>query len=331
MMMGFSPFLLFLFGAFTFPGGRGQFAEPAADDCEQVLFEVGVAEVDYSVLQKSGSFFWELGNADQYSADTFTRLPNQAFHVVPLPFEFRFYERVYDEVYVSQNGFLSFTPLDENSSLGTPSRVLPSSTAPKAAIFAFWAKMQYAADGFIQHLQVDQDTFLISWHGMLSEEPGTSPADKSFFEIVLRRSGDFSVNLSSMKLDVSNTDEVLVGWQGVKPDDNKLICSRDAIQEGETKGSCINLAAQPFFWGYSFAGDIDVFLPGSARCGHDEPALESEREGILGIIIGTILAAMLLCCCLGCLYRYRSRARKPKEVQVDEEESLQDDESSKEA
>jgi hypothetical protein len=102
---------------------------------------------------------------------------------VELPFPFRYYETVYDSIYICSNGFVGF---ENNTSLSNGS--IPNSGTPNNAIYGYWDDLDPTEGGEIYYKTLSgPDRFVIIWddvyHNSLSCTQGIS------FEIILYDNG----------------------------------------------------------------------------------------------------------------------------------------------
>lgn len=59
-----------------------------------------------------------------------------------LPFQFYYYGKLVTGYFISDNGYITFSP-DENRSIAINTE-LPSANAPKSSIFAYWNDLEFA-------------------------------------------------------------------------------------------------------------------------------------------------------------------------------------------
>ena len=103
-----------------------------------------------------------------------------------LPFTFQFYGVGYDQVFVSDNGYLTFAGPDQFNSFPTP---IPNTAAPNAAIYAFWRDLYIGDGGQLSYTTIGSPgdrTFVLELSG-ISVRGAASPVD---FEIKLHESGE---------------------------------------------------------------------------------------------------------------------------------------------
>jgi large repetitive protein len=109
---------------------------------------------------------------------------------VKLGFPFSFYGTSYDSLWITTKGFVSFT----DASTQWTNYPLPSTSAPKTVICAFWDDLSTAANGqvFVQRT-TDMATF--QWNNI---HPYGGSGNQYTFQIVLRRDGTILMYYKSM-------------------------------------------------------------------------------------------------------------------------------------
>jgi thermitase len=128
-------------------------------------------------------------------------LADNAAARVELPFPVRLFDRSYQAIYVSDNGWISFSP--PAASAHGLSACLPSASAPNAAVYALWSDFKPAFGGSVRTGQSGDDTFDVTWFGVKRFENG--PA--STFQATLRRDGPITLTY----YDVDPTLEPTIG------------------------------------------------------------------------------------------------------------------------
>lgn len=126
-----------------------------------------------------------------------------AYEEVDLPFPFKFFGKIYDKIFVSSNGFISFD-------YGSGSRVgqcAPSRSGPNSAIYALWGDFSTngGANGSVYVKQIDPQTFVVQWNRVKLY----NPASPQTFQAVLRT--DNSVTLQYLVVDPAA--RVVVGYE----------------------------------------------------------------------------------------------------------------------
>jgi hypothetical protein len=116
-------------------------------------------------------------------------------NTIQLPFDFYFYGNPYDSVFVSQNGFISFT---SNANGCCSGNELPFfSNDPyynlNNSIFAMWSDLADFNNPGNPYYQAFNDRFVVGWYGV--EELGT--ANRFTYEITLFDNNNFMINYGS--------------------------------------------------------------------------------------------------------------------------------------
>jgi hypothetical protein len=113
--------------------------------------------------------------------------------IVPTPrllFNFPYYDSIYNQVYVSTNGFITFSqeqlPSPENS-------VIPSSLHPNNSLYIFWDDLVLPTDGsaqiYFQEYDSDSDSFcVITWYNIMGK--GADSAYRLNFQVILDKNGE---------------------------------------------------------------------------------------------------------------------------------------------
>jgi thermitase len=109
---------------------------------------------------------------------------NNSAYPLDLPFQVPFYGKLYSQVWVSDNGFVSFGERYLGPAYNQPT-CLPSAAGPNNAIYAQWEDLDPDRGGKVYAQQVDTDRFVITWY-QVPRPDGTTPQS---FQIVLSRSG----------------------------------------------------------------------------------------------------------------------------------------------
>ncbi len=109
-------------------------------------------------------------------------LANNSARQLLLPFPVRFYGRVYNEIWVSDNGLATFN----QPYTGTlTSGCLPSASRPNNAIYVLWEDLNPSLGGQVYAHRPDSDRFVITWL-QTPRVDGTRPQS---FQLVLMRDG----------------------------------------------------------------------------------------------------------------------------------------------
>ncbi len=134
---------------------------------------------------------------------------------IQLPFDFPFYDELYSYIYVNANGWIGWT--DQNETAWENSS-LPSTDAPRPAIFGFWDDLNplnnnsnQTAGGNVYFFS--DSTMAVIWYNNVARWlPGGNEEYFGLydFQIVLYSNGDFGVNYANMD---GITSSATVGFQ----------------------------------------------------------------------------------------------------------------------
>ncbi|MGH3011810.1 MAG: M36 family metallopeptidase, partial [Gaiellaceae bacterium] len=155
----------------------------------KALVVSGPTTLDFTLVPRSDEFGYscELEEAlFQEAADPLALTGDDAAEAVPLPFPFRFYGQEYSTAFVATNGHLNFLAL--NTSLANLS--IPRTTAPNAAIYAFWDDLFVDAESSVRTelLGAASDRrFVVEWRNVRFFGDTTRRFD---FNIVLHENGE---------------------------------------------------------------------------------------------------------------------------------------------
>ncbi|MBS4015041.1 MAG: hypothetical protein KGZ86_01180 [Candidatus Latescibacteria bacterium] len=112
--------------------------------------------------------------------------------IVPWPmlFNFPYYDSIYNTVYVSTNGFITFSP---NQPSSPENWAIPSPGNPNNALYVFWDDLQVLSDNnsaiYYQDYGALPNRFcVITWQNLLRKD--TDPLHRLNFQIVLHENGD---------------------------------------------------------------------------------------------------------------------------------------------
>jgi len=172
----------------------------------QTLSDGGPDEFGYSWIDSDDAggpaFEW----FDLNDLGTHHAFANDESRAFPLGFTFEYYGVAYENVYVSSNGFLSFT-----SDAAAPGNdPIPGPAGPDALMAAYWDDLNPAIGGAIVTYS-DKDRFVAEWRGVPYRD-GTLPQT---FQIIVRRDGTFSFQY----LSVSDRMSATVGIENHAGDD----------------------------------------------------------------------------------------------------------------
>ncbi len=113
-----------------------------------------------------------------------------------LPFTFTFYGVQYNSVYVSSNGFLSFT---SSATAYNPQRI-PDRAAPNAVIAPLWRDLNPSAAGQITYYS-GRDKFVITWEGVKNYRTD----ERQTFQVILYPNGEIVFQYRDISNDVTTT------------------------------------------------------------------------------------------------------------------------------
>jgi hypothetical protein len=169
-----------------------------------------VAEQTYTVIQQqSPTPIEEIKNT---GGAALTLYDDGVSQPIGLGFDFYYYGNSYDSIFVSQNGFISFT---SNANGCCSGNSLPFfSDNPyynmNNSIFAMWSDLaDFNAPGN-PYYQSFNDRLVVGWYGV--EELGT--ANKFTYEITLFSNNDFSINYGSFDYAGITGRTFTAGFQG---------------------------------------------------------------------------------------------------------------------
>ena len=118
-----------------------------------------------------------IGNADD------------GYYQTTLPFTFRFFGKAYNTIYISTNGFVSFSSAGASSPSNT---YLPNPSTPNAYIAPFWRDLDPGSGGAV-YLYKDSSVAKVTWYDVPIY--GTSQAD---FQCVIGADGTIQFNYMSL-------------------------------------------------------------------------------------------------------------------------------------
>jgi len=134
------------------------------------------------------------GNWIDITADgTVLSLDDEDVQKIALPFDFRFYDTTYNDLWISSNGFVSFA----DGYRSWTNDCLPDTSTPNNAIYAFGDDLRPAdggGGGTIYAKQVDSETFVIEWH----EVSHLSNSNRETFEIILKKDNTILLQYQSL-------------------------------------------------------------------------------------------------------------------------------------
>ncbi len=155
---------------------------------EFIKGEEGGANYDYTLTTTAYNWI-DTRNATGITGDD----QSKAFS---LPFTFKFYGVDYNSVYVSSNGFLSFT---SNNSGYNPQRI-PDNAAPNAVIAPLWRDLDPSKAGHITYYS-GSDKFVITWEGVKNYRTD----NRQTFQVILYPNGEIVFQYKDVTNDVTTT------------------------------------------------------------------------------------------------------------------------------
>ncbi|MCK4643547.1 VCBS repeat-containing protein, partial [bacterium] len=112
-----------------------------------------------------------------------TGVTNESIHgQYALGFDFTFYGNTFDQIYVSDNGYISFT----DTVSGRLNESIPSVSAPRNMIAPLWHDLKVYPKSEYYWWSNGSDTFVISWIGVY-ENDWRGPYD---FQVILKNTGE---------------------------------------------------------------------------------------------------------------------------------------------
>lgn len=167
------------------------------------------------------TFNWE----DISSTGTQLSLSDDSYQSVSLPFDFPFYEALKSTVYVSSNGFLSFSSSGANS---LSNSTLPNPNTPNDVIALLWNDLNPSSGGAVYYLS-EIDKFIVQYNNVPLYGAGGSYT----FQCILYPNGDITIqylslssSLSSYTSGIENNDGSIgleIAYNTVHAEDNLAI------------------------------------------------------------------------------------------------------------
>jgi hypothetical protein len=140
--------------------------------------------------------------------------------LISLPFDFYFYGNLYDSLYISQNGFISFTNNANGCCSGNPLPYFTEWTEQNAqsyqyfslnnSIFAMWSDLADFNNPGNPYYKATGNSFTAGWYNV--DELGT--ANKFTFEISLFSDSSFSINYGAFNYAGATGRTFTSGYQG---------------------------------------------------------------------------------------------------------------------
>jgi len=119
---------------------------------------------------------------------------------IPIGFDFKYYENIYNQLYISTNGFVSF----ESGSTTLTNQFLPQDPSPNNIIAPFWDDINLAEIGDVYYWLDDLSSpkkFAIEWNQVVK----FGSTDLLTFEIVLYENGDILFQYQDLNGDLVNS------------------------------------------------------------------------------------------------------------------------------
>ena len=135
-------------GSYTLRATAGGCTEQGFSDVEVIDADV---VADFTIARKIDDFGHGCAPIafDWVDAGTTTPLFGDEFvGRLSLPFDFTFYGETYDEVWISDNGYVNFLGPDQFNAFPVE---IPSESDPNAAIYALWQDLHVDSEGAIRH------------------------------------------------------------------------------------------------------------------------------------------------------------------------------------
>ncbi len=141
--------------------------------------------IEYNVYEEPSDYHWY-----EVSTPTGIIYDNQATKIL-LPFTVQYYGAIYDEVWVYDDGFISFDP---NRTSTTPQNI-PSTEKPNSIVAPFWRDLNPQAGGSITYGTAEAyEFFIISWNNVPNKDNGVPQT----FQIVINNYGAYSYDFQNV-------------------------------------------------------------------------------------------------------------------------------------
>jgi hypothetical protein len=140
---------------------------------------------------------------------------DQAEGLFAIGFDMPFYGSLYDSLYISPNGFISFT---DNANYWNNSVGLPNSQAPDNAVCGWWDDLlsNESLEGHVTRYS-SGDSLVVSWLAAPHYNPGQYGGPFTF-QIILEANGRITLQYGDMSSDDPNSDSGTFGLQGPAAD-----------------------------------------------------------------------------------------------------------------
>lgn len=167
-------------------------------------------EQTYTIQQSTTT---TLQNIDQTGGTALTLYDDgTTFEPILLPFEFYYFGSLFDTVYISQNGFISFTSNANGCCNGNELPFLSQDPYYNLnnSIFAMWSDLADFNNPGNPYYLVTENSFTVGWYNI--EELGT--ANRFNFEISLFSDSSFSIAYGTFDYTASSGRMITSGYQG---------------------------------------------------------------------------------------------------------------------
>jgi hypothetical protein len=195
--------------------------------------QIPIVDQTYTVIQQqTPTPIEEINNSGGTALTLYDDGVSQA---ISLGFDFYFYGNLYDSVYISQNGFISFTNNANGCCNGQPLPYFTEWTEQNASyyqyysvnnsIFAMWSDLADFNTPGNPYYKVTGNSFVVGWYGVdeLSSAPYTCDemgcyssglGNKFTFEISLFSDSSFSINYGAFDYNNQTGRMFTAGYQG---------------------------------------------------------------------------------------------------------------------
>jgi hypothetical protein len=133
---------------------------------------------------------------DISATGTSVSLSDDSYQTVALPFDFEFYREIKNELHISSNGFVSFSPAGA-SSFSTTS--LPSPGTPNDLIALMWTDMNPSSGGNIYYLS-EATRFIVQY----DDVPLFGVGGGYTFQVILYDNGDIKIQYLSLNTPIAS-------------------------------------------------------------------------------------------------------------------------------
>jgi hypothetical protein len=180
--------------------------------------QIPIAEQTYTVIQQQTST--PIEDVRDSGGTPLTLYDDGVSQSINLGFDFYYYGNLYNSIFVSQNGFISFTSQANGCCSGNPLPSITEWTEQNAgsfqyinlnnSIFAMWSDLADFNNPGNPYYQGFNDRFVVGWYGV--DELGT--ANKFTFEVTLFTNNDFMINYGAFDYAGPTGRTFTSGYQG---------------------------------------------------------------------------------------------------------------------